>query len=383
MEKQYESGITTSEQVVNASGIQTCMNVTESLHFTRSAIRYAKTNLNELSAELMFNYLHIIALPVFLLQRREELGNENYETIDLVRENQLSKLTLETLYGWLDRLGFNYEARKKGYYVDNHKKPEMVGYHRHFAKRYLKYDFQMFCWMQLSLERSESYEKNLEIDKGLGYWYQNSEEKDMVEFHVDQRPSFHFQDKVSMTLYRGNLIVQIPVNMKPLICFGQDKCIFKQFIFAPKAWTAPNGQKSMIPKDEGLGVMISAFVSHEFGFGYAISLEDLEKVNKKREGTKYSDEKAAKKIRGNSSKAGLTESPLVVEFEYGANNQGYWDYDHMIIQFEDCIDVVKTLHPKFDFIFLFNHGCGHRTQPSMTRWLKRTEDKQNTWRCST
>ena len=119
----------------------------------------------------------------------------------------------------------------------------------------------------------------------------------------------------------------------------------------------------MIPKDEGLGVMISAFCSREFGFGLDISLEDLAKVNKKREGTKYSDEDAAKKIRGNSSnKAGLTESPFVVEFEYKANNQGYWDYDHMIIQFEDCIDVVKTLHPKFGFMFLFDHSCGHDRQ---------------------
>jgi hypothetical protein len=71
----------------------------------------------------------------------------------------------------------------------------------------------------------------------------------------------------------------------------------------------------MIPKDEGLGVMISAFVSREFGFGYSISLEDLEKVNKKREGTDY--------IKGNSFKAPLTESPSIVEFEYGTSNQGY------------------------------------------------------------
>ncbi len=79
--------------------------------------------------------------------------------------------------------------------------------------------------------------------------------------------------------------------------------------------------------------------------------------------TVESDEEAAKKIRGNSSnKAGLTESPFVVEFEYGANNQGYWDYDHMIVQFEDCIDVVQTLHPEFEFIFLFDHSCGHDWQ---------------------
>eukprot|EP00978_Attheya_sp_CCMP212_P043359 scaffold281372_cov41-Attheya_sp.AAC.1 len=151
------------------------------------------------------------------------------------------------------------------------------------VKCYLKYEFRMFHWIQLPLEEVKVMEENKEIDEGLGYHYQNSENKDRVEFHVDLHPTF--QDRVWRTLYGGNLSVRIPVNMKHLICFGQDECIFKQFTFTPKAWTAPDGQKSMIPKDEGLGILISAFVSCGFGFGFYISLEDLEnKVNKKREG---------------------------------------------------------------------------------------------------
>jgi hypothetical protein len=46
-------------------------------------------------------------------------------------------------------------------------------------------------------------------------------------------------------------------------------------------------------------------------------------------------------------KAPLAESPFVVEFESGANSQGCWDCDHMIMQFKDHIDVIKTLHPEF------------------------------------
>ena len=219
----------------------------------------------------------------------------------------------------------------------------------------------MFRWLQLPLSEVKDMEDKLDIDEGLGYRYTDSTTyQEMVKFHVDQHPSF--QDRLSTMKYGGNLSVRKPVGEKALICFGQDECIFKQFTFTPKAWTAPDGQKSMIPKDEGLGVMISAFVSREFGFGYYLSLDDLEKVNKKREGAKYSDEEAAKKITGNTMKAPLTQSPFVVEFEYGANSQGYWDYDHMILQFEDCIDVVKTLHPEFDFLFLFDHSCGHDRQ---------------------
>jgi hypothetical protein len=55
---------------------------------------------------------------------------------------------------------------------------------------------------------------------------------------------------------------QMPPNTESLIGFGQDdECIFKQCMFASKAWTAPDGKKPIIPKDAGLGVMLSAFVS--------------------------------------------------------------------------------------------------------------------------
>jgi hypothetical protein len=36
--------------------------------------------------------------------------------------------------------------------------------------------------------------------------------------------------------------------------------------------------------DDGQGVMISAFQSHEFGFGMQICEEDLKKINENREG---------------------------------------------------------------------------------------------------
>jgi hypothetical protein len=157
------------------------------------------------------------------------------------------KLTLGTVYHWLDHLGFKYEARKKGYYLDNHEKPETVVYCRHFIKCYLEYENRMFCWIQLPLEQVKEMEENLECDEGLGYRYSNSESgKRMVEFHVIKHPSF--QDRVLMKKYGGSLSLRKPSHLKPLICFGQDECIFKQFSFTQKAWTAPDGQKAMIPK---------------------------------------------------------------------------------------------------------------------------------------
>lgn len=109
--------------------------------------------------------------------------------------------------------------------------------------------------------------------------------------------------------------------------------------------------------------MISAFQSREFGFGYHLTEEDLEIVNAyRRINNTYTDEESAKLINnGSAQKKPLTldTNPFVLEFEYGATAEGYWTYDRMVLQLEDCADVLKALHPEFDFVFLFDHSCGH------------------------
>jgi hypothetical protein len=89
------------------------------------------------------------------------------------------------------------------------------------------------------------------------------------------------------------------------------------------------------------------FVSREFGFVINLTQEQLQKVNQVRQGKKYSDEAALTETREKADKLPLKSSPFVIEFKYGANNQGYWNYNHMILQFEDCIDVVRTMWPEF------------------------------------
>jgi len=61
----------------------------------------------------------------------------------------------------------------------------------------------------------------------------------------------------------------------------------------------------------------------------------------------------------------LTKSPFVFWLDYGANAEGYWNYDRMVIQLEDCVDVLQVLYPHFDFAVLFDHSNGHdRLQPN-------------------
>jgi hypothetical protein len=58
-------------------------------------------------------------------------------------------------------------------------------------------------------------------------------------------------------------------------------------------------------------------------------------------------------------KKDLINSPVDIHFELRANNKGYWTYNHMSVQFEDCVDCLTVVYPHFDFSFLFDHSQGH------------------------
>jgi hypothetical protein len=82
-------------------------------------------------------------------------------------------------------LGFKYEPRKKGYYVDGHEKPATIEYRNSFVKQYLTYERQMYCWIQLTAEESKEMETKGLVTQNNGYKYKNKVGDNMVEYHVD------------------------------------------------------------------------------------------------------------------------------------------------------------------------------------------------------
>jgi hypothetical protein len=95
----------------------------------------------------------------------------------------------------------------------------------------------------------------------------DEEQEDMVEFHIDAM-SKEVVEELAATdnalfcpFGSGHLSVHRDRSKKPLICLGQDKCIFKQFSFFSKVWYGSDSQLALLPKDEGMSVMISAFYS--------------------------------------------------------------------------------------------------------------------------
>ena len=111
--------------------------------------------------------------------------------------------------------------------------------------------------------------------------------------------------------------------------------------------------------------MLSSFCSRELGYGFNPPKEVLQAVNDKRSSQEYADKDAARTKFGSSKKQKLVESPFTRELEYGMNNEGYWRYEDMVLQMEDCRDILVHMFPDYEFIFLFDHSNGHdRLQPN-------------------
>jgi hypothetical protein len=121
----------------------------------------------------------------------------------------------------------------------------------------------------------------------------------------------------------------------------------------------PNGETALVPKDEAMGVIMSrTMMSQEFGWGFELSPE-LAKIKEKRAGKNYEDAESATAKKGNAVKAPLTKSLFMREFKYGVNAQGYWSYEHIVMQLEDYIDCFKVVYPEIDLVSLLDHSCGH------------------------
>ena len=141
-------------------------------------------------------------MPALVERKREELANPEYNKEDLFVEHQLTKLTLRTVYKWMDRLGFRYQPRMKCYYVDGHEKTEVIAYRRNFIRRYFQQEQRMFRWIQIPLLEVEAMEEAGELQKGMGQRYNanatgqrltsdsDNDHTIWVEFHVDDHPSF-------------------------------------------------------------------------------------------------------------------------------------------------------------------------------------------------
>jgi len=154
-------------------------------------VQYAKENLSQLSVEFLLEYLHDVVLPQMVKERhgidKNNVSDEIYlaEEARVLNEYGLTHIDPTTVGRWMRKLGFVYEPRKKGYYVDGHEKPATVLYRKKFVTRYLQYERQAHRWIQISLHDTQQLEEQCILAKNSGYRYTDDEGNEMVEFHID------------------------------------------------------------------------------------------------------------------------------------------------------------------------------------------------------
>jgi len=228
----------------------------------------------------------------------------------------------------------------------------------------LKRERRMHRWFQFTVIQAQEYENEGLLIPGRGFRYTSELGESMVELHVDEIPDNKLLTIINATCkFGGKLSVRMAPEEKPLLSFGHDECIFRQFIFTGYSWNGPKGEKAIIPKDEGYGIMVSAFQSREFGYGQRLTENELAIVNefRRRHRPNYTEVESALKIMGTVEKECLKQSPFSIFFQYGAGDgkEGYWTYDHMCLQFEDCVDCIESLYPEYESVWMFDHSCGH------------------------
>ena len=271
-------------------------------------------------------------------------------------------------------LGFGHDSRKKSFYVDGHEREDVVTDRCGFCKRYLtEYKPYCNCWIQLSVDEASTI-KNLNITYGYSYHNIRSNE-DRIEIHVDYwnrilqkeiqqeagdneltATSIH-----NLQMKKPTRSIRVSASARPLMIVGQDGSVFAQYLLGSKTWVGPKGQRPLLPKSEGNGYMLSAFISREFGFGRQLSDDELAKINEEqRIGKTYIDTQAALEVLKTTQKPMLTESPFVRYLYIGANNKGYWNSFHMSVQMKDVADCLRVLNPQeYDFVLLFDHSQGN------------------------
>jgi hypothetical protein len=157
-------------------------------------------------------------------------------------------------------------------------------------------------WVQTSLARYDNMVTEGELVRGHGFKYEK-EGNTYIELHRDDHTLF--QADWNHLSFGDNLSMHKGVQEKTLIMLDQDKCIFKQYNLSLKSWSDPNRTRALLPKDKGQGVMISAFVSREFGFGMTPTPDQLNLINSAQSNGKsqsYSDECATISKNGTKKK---------------------------------------------------------------------------------
>jgi hypothetical protein len=106
------------------------------------------------------------------------------EKIQLLHDNNLTSLTPQTIYNWIQLLGYTYFPSKKSYNVDTHEKPKNIKYQMEFIKCYEAYKLNTHHLIQILLTRYEEMRKEGELEEDTRYKFKKDDNSTWIELHV-------------------------------------------------------------------------------------------------------------------------------------------------------------------------------------------------------
>ena len=229
----------------------------------------------------------------------------------------------------MKHFGFTYYKRQKSYLSDKHEDEENVTSRKKITKTYFRLETCTYRWVQIDEDLAKEMENDelKSLAKNICYEYEINNRK-MREYHVDSQPDFQAMNHA--------MSVRCSPNAKQLVILGQDESCFKQYTFSKCCWVGPGGEMKLLPKTDRYTLVVSAFVSREFGFGLELTDDELRRVNERRqsrEWCKYMSKEEAISVNGTEKKRLITDSLTLVQFvDVGINEEGYWNHNHRALQ---------------------------------------------------
>lgn len=128
-------------------------------------------------------------------------------------------------------------------------------------------------------------------------------------------------------------------NRRPVILITHDECTFSANDGIRKAWTR-KGDTFLRPKGRGQGIVASEFI---------LPFDRLNLAS-------LTPEKRDQIVQ----ETGLTDTKAVKIFEYGKNNDGYWDGAKLHKQVVNkALPIAQALYPGYGLLFLFENATSH------------------------
>jgi hypothetical protein len=216
----------------------------------------------------------------------------------------------------MHRLGCRCCERKKSFCVDGHARAEQRFHRKEFSdERSLKLEPRCHRWLQVSKDQVSEWIDDPEVNfdkqcERCGHSCDDEEGWAMLELHVDAS-EFVFDEASRRHEFGGMTSIRVKDEvLRTMMIFGQDESAFHQLTLKPKNWAGPNGERALLPKSDGIAVMMSAFISRDAGLGLEIDAAMLERINESQRGQKCVDECAANDIFNLVEKKDLVESPF-------------------------------------------------------------------------